>query len=387
MQDYLKSKVAEYSILLDWIEHEIDSLQKRSKNHCYLIECLQDKMAELQELSNRLQIIACIENHHLYRRALLIIHGIEYQLSVVTYYYIPALQRENTNDLFIRDILLSTASHCGLSWIKDIMVHLDGPHRTLPVLTEIPIIYAPPQQSITLSDMVGLYHEFGHITFQRFKEIGDKLMATVSEYFLELRMSIGPMSPGKRKKRNRAIENATNYWGIERLNEIFSDIYATFVCGPAYYFSCIDIAIRTGSNLFRVDATDVHPPWATRVYACCKTLLPIYQSDEVVVLTKDLWNTCTDIQQKQPDFNIICPSALIDQLVDVANQSIEQLLPDAQRFSELMSDSSKLKEITPSETLENILNKWSKILLTEPGNCAEWEKNVFKILQIHNRDR
>lgn len=388
MRDYLKSKVAEYSILLDWVEHEIDNLQTRSKNHCYLIECLRDKIVELRELYNHLQIITCIENNHLYRRALPIIHDIEYQLRVVTYYYIPTLQRENTNDLFLRSILLSTARRCGLSWIKDLVVRLDGPHRTLPVLTEIPIIYAPPQQCVSLLDMAGLYHEWGHSVFQRFKEIADNLATTVSRYFSELRQSIGPMRPEKREGRERAIEKAINYWGVERLNELFSDIYATFVCGPAYYFSCVDIAIRMGSNLFRTDVTDVHPPWATRVYACYKTLLPIYKSDEVIILTKNLWNIYTDIQQKHPDFDIVCASALIDQLVDVANQNIEQLLlPDIERFSEPIPDSSKLKEISPLKTLENILNNRLKILLTEPRYYAEWEKNVFKILQTQNSDR
>ena len=386
MQDYLKSKVAEYSILLDWIEDEIKRLRTKNGNHAHLVKCLHDKIVELRELHKRLRIIAGIEEDRLTLRAMQIIHTIEYQIYILTYYYIPGLQRENTNDLFIRSLILSAKQHCGLSWVKDVLVRLDSHHATFPGITEIPIIFAPPQQGVSISDMTGVYHELGHDVFQRFEEIGDNLVTTVAQYFSELRQNVGPMAPQKRKERDHMIEDAIDYWGVERLNEIFSDIYATFVCGPAYYFSCVDIAIRMGSNLFRIDATDVHPPWATRVYACHKTLLPIYQNEDVVISTQNIWDAYTSAQQKNPYLEIICPRALIYQLVDMANQSIEQLLPDAQRFSEPIPDSSKLKDFSPSETLENILNKWSKILLTEPENCAEWEKNVFKILQIHKGD-
>lgn len=385
MQDYLNSKVAEYSILLDWIEDVIEGLRTKNGNHAHLVKCLHDKIVELRELHKRLRIIAGIEDDRLTLRAMPIIHTIEYQIYILTYYYIPGLQRENTNDLFIRSLILSAKQRCGLSWVKDVLVRLDSPHATFLGVTEIPIIFAPPQQVASISDMTGIYHELGHDVFQRFKEIADKLAITVSRHFSELRQDVGPMIPEKREARNLIIKNAINYWDAERLNEIFSDIYATFVCGPAYYFSCVDIAIRMGSNPFRIEVTDVHPPWATRVYACYKTLLPIYQNEDVVISTQNIWNAYIDAQQKHPDFEIICPSALINQLVDVANQNIKQFLHDAQHFSEPIPDSSKLKEISPSETLESILNKWSKILLTEPENCAEWEKNVFKILQIHTR--
>lgn len=43
-------------------------------------------------------------------------------------------------------------------------------------------------------------------------------------------------------------------------------------------------------------------------------------------------------------------------------------------------DSSKLKRISSSDTLENIFNKWSKILLTNPESCPGWKKDVFKML-------
>lgn len=381
MQDYLNSKVTEYSLLLDWVEHEVKSIQKRSENHYYPIKYLQDEITKLNKSLSRLRVITRIESPHLIRRALPIIHELEYQVRVITYYYIPGLQRENKNDLFLRSLFLSTARRCGLSWIKDILVRLDGPHAIFPVLTDIPVIFAPPQQAMCLSDMAGVYHELGHNVFQRFKEIANNLAITVFQYFSELRQSIGPMSPEKRRERNRVIENAINYWRIERLNELFCDIYASFVCGPAYYFSCVDMAMRLGSSPFRISATDVHPPLATRVYACHRTVIPIYQEDDVIATIQHIWNTYTDIQQKESDFDFICANDLINQLIDTAIRNIEQLLPEAKRYNMPLPDVRALMEIPASESLENILNRGVKILLTEPSGYAEWEKNIFKILR------
>ena len=238
MQEYLNSKVTEYSILLDWMGYKIKSIQRRNENHYYLIKYLQDEITKLNNSLSRLRVITHIESPHLIRRALPIIHELEYLVSVITHYYFPALQRENRNDLFLRSLFLSAARRCGLTWIKDILVRLDGPHAIFPVLTDIPVIFAPPQQAMCLSDMAGVYNELGHDVFQRFKEIADSLATTASFYFSEFRQSGSRMSPEKREERNRAIEDAITYWGIERLNELFCDIYASFVCGPAYYFSC-----------------------------------------------------------------------------------------------------------------------------------------------------
>ncbi len=381
MQEYLNSKVTEYSLLLDWIEHEVESIQKRSENHYYPIKYLQDEIAKLNKSLSRLRVITRIESPHLIRRALPIIHELEYQVSVITHYYIPALQRENKNDLFLRSLFLSTARRCGLPWIKDILVRLDGTHAIFPVLTDIPVIFAPPQQATRLSDMAGVYHELGHNVFQRFKEIANNLAITVYQHFSELRQSIGPMSPEKRRARNRAIEDAINYWSIERLNELFCDIYASFVCGPAYYFSCVDMAMRIGSNPFRISTTDVHPPLATRVYACYRTLSPLYQEDDVIASIQNIWIAYTNIQQKESDFDFICANALINQFIDTAIRNIEQLLPEAQCYTMPLPNVRMLMEIPASESLENILNRGIKILLTQPSGYAEWEKNLFKILR------
>lgn len=381
MKDYLNAKVAEYSFLLDWMDGEIRELQARNTNHPYIVTCLQGKMGELRQLHNRLRIIARVGSDRLAARANPIIHDIEYQILLLTCHYIPGLQRENADDIFIRDLVLSVKRRCGLGWIEDVLVRLDSHHAIFPVIPEIPVIFAPPHHVASTLDMAAIYHELGHDVFQRFKEIGENLGAAVFLYFFKLKQDASTMDPEKQRARNNTIKNALDYWNMERLNEIFSDIYAAHVCGPAYYFSCVDIVLRFGRNPFLINPIDVHPPWAVRVYACHKTLLPIHQNDEVVSWIDKIWDSYTPNQLKDAAFDMICASGLINQLVDLANQNIQRFLPDVQRYSEAIPDSFTLEGDFSAESLEKILNNRLRMLLTKPGRYAEWEKNVFDIFR------
>jgi hypothetical protein len=382
MHEYVNSKVTEYSLILNWIESEISILQAKSI-HSYIINLLKDKLLDLKQLHSRLKAILGIQDNRVISRALPIIHEIEYQAHILTDYYIPGLKREEKSDLFLRALLLSNTERWGLSWIKDILVRLDGPHAIFSGLIEIPIIFAPPQQANSLLDMAGIYHEVGHNVFQRFEKIADNLTETIFGYFSGLMKEIGPMRPEKRAQREEAIEDAKEYWAIERLSEIFSDIYATYICGPVYYFSCVDMAVKMGGNPFYVSTKDVHPPAAARVNACYKVLLPNYQGEETIILVQKIWNTYTECYQRTPDFDLKCANALIDLIVKTSLQEIQNLLPNAQHYSSAVIDLSQAKMLTSSDSLEIILSKSLKILLKEAEYYPEWEKNAFKVL--HNQ--
>ena len=386
MENYLNSKVVEYSFLLDWLESEIKGLQARNASHPLIIKCLQDKLGELRQLHNKLRIIGCLGNDKLVARAIPIIHDMEYQIIILTYYYIPGLERENADDIFIRDLVSSVKARCGLSWVEDILVRLDSHHAIFPAIPEIPVIFAPPQHTACTLDMAAIYHELGHDVFQRFKEIGDDLAATVYLYFSNLKQSAGTMAPEKRKARDSTIKNALKYWNTERLNEIFSDIYAAYVCGPAYYFSSVDFVIRLGRNPFAITVTDVHPPWAGRVYACHNTLVPSHKSDEAIRWIEKIWNAYTANQQKNADFDMFCPTALVGQLVDISIQNIQRLLPAAQRYSAPLQDFVAKEGDFPAGSLEKVLNDRIKMLHKDPGRCAEWEKKAVEMFKKPTRE-
>jgi len=378
MWNYLSSKIAEYSSILEWIEHEITELN--GKEHDHLIGCLRDRIRELRISQKLLQTILSVGDGGLVRRAPPIIHSIEFWIYVLTQGYLPGLKREKREDLFLRNLLLPTAKRCGLSWVRDILVRLDGPYAISSWINEIPILFAPPQQTACVSDMTAVYHELGHSVFRQFREIGDSLALVVSKYFSELKQKVGPMTPEKRAERNRAINEAVDYWEEGRLNEIFSDVYAAFVCGPAYYFHCVDTAMRWSGNPFRISLTDIHPPAAARVYACYRTMLPTYENEETMLLVQRIWNECVG-GERPSDFDTKCANALIDELTDASIRSIERLTPATQRYSKPSMGLLESKEILSSDPLEIILNKGATVLLNEPEYYPEWERSVFIMLQ------
>ena len=104
MLDYLNAKIADYAIILGWIDRELKELKSSRPRHHQLIERLQEKLKEAQVLHAQLQIIASVGDPMLTARALPIIHDIELSSILVSYWYIPALRRETGEDLDLRDI-------------------------------------------------------------------------------------------------------------------------------------------------------------------------------------------------------------------------------------------------------------------------------------------
>jgi len=104
------------------------------------------------------------------------------------------------------------------------------------------------------------------------------------------------------------------------------DIFATVVCGPAHYVSCIDMAVRLAHDPFRLDYRDEHPPTATRVYACYRTLTQEQRSQPVVEVSRSNWDDAAQTYARNAEYQLFCPEPLVDQLVDTTISLISALV-------------------------------------------------------------
>jgi len=381
MEGYLESKVAEYKILLDWIDLEIQQLQKKGEYHHYLIENLKNEIQKAQLLYTQLKTIASINVPQLFIRAVPIIHNLELRTRLATHYYIPSLQRENDNDLFMRKLVLLSAKRLNLPWIKDPIVCFDGPHAIVTSLIETPVIYVPTELNVSLLDMAGLYHELGHNVFFRFSNIENDLLMTVSRYFDELIQSVGPMAPEKMRERRKTYEYARKYWLTERVNEIFSDIFATYVAGPAYYFFWINMALSIGANPYKINPIDLHPPLAARVEACYEALSPTHKHNNVIKLINKNWNAYTQNHKKEADYDFKCSSELLKRIVNKAIENIKRDLGLLKPYDKPLPDEKYLKQIPSNMYLEEILNCATKMFLFSAKNYDDWQKATMKHLR------
>ena len=385
MLDYLKAKVADFNVVLSWVEQELADLQSKRSNNTRLISRLQQKINDCRGLCASLQLIARIGHPMLIARALPIIHDINWWTIIITWYYLPALRRESDADIAVRGIMLNAARRCGLTWIEDMAVRLDGAQATVSAITESPVVFGPPQHSASLLGMAGLYHELGHNAFQRFLAITDNLAAVTSSHFSEFRRQAGPLTPEELTERNRTIDEALNYWKLERLNEVFSDVFATFVCGPAYYSLSVDMALTLAGDPFDVDPIDVHPPPAARVYVCQRALSSHYLNELFVSLLRDIWNDYLRTLSRNSQFELTCAPELLDRLVQSSIQSIETYLPEAKRYERPLPIEADLMQIPSDATLEILLNQGGQILLKKPERYTDWEQKAVKALRFPHR--
>lgn len=381
MLTYLRAKAAEYAIVLSWLDRELSVIAAKRPVHDGMVAQLRRRLAEARELHAFLRSISSIGHPWLLRRGLPIVHDLEYRIYVIVHYYVATLHREDEDDLALRDLLLETVESCGMDWIEDIAVRLDGPHATWSGWTEIPVFIAPRQHAVSLLDMAGLYHELGHNVFKRFDVAAKDLGKAVNDYFRELGQQLGPMSPDKKAERERAVRDAYSYWKIPRLAEIFSDIWATFVCGPAYYYSCVDMALRSNCDPFEVDFEDEHPPLAARVYACRRTLDPTCSKEEVATLTGQAWDSCLRGRDRNSQFDLVCAEALLDRLTATAIGVIVKTSPGTTRYNSDPIVHSQADRLARGGELRNVLNMGTRILLTHPDRYGDWERQVFAHLK------
>ncbi len=382
MLEYVKAKVAEYAIVLSWIERELQKIDTERSDHHQLIIRLQSRLVEAQKLHDQLKTLARIENARLLRRAFPILHELEYVAFLLTSNYVPALQKEGEADRFLGQLVLATMRKCGLNWIKDTIVQLSGAHAIITgsSLVEIPLIFAPPQHAASFSDMPGLYHELGHNVFERFQSIADELSMTVTQHFAQFRKKAGPITPEQRYERDQSINDAIDYWGRERLNEIFCDIFATFVCGPAHYVSCVDMGLRDDRDPFWIEDGDVHPPLSARVYACYRSLSPGHRKERVVMAVHTAWRGHERLRTGNGVFDLVCSSVLMDRLVETSIRCIEQVLPTLKRYSRSLSQDKNIEQVSPESSLEDILNWGTHLLYTQSEGYASWERDLFREL-------
>jgi hypothetical protein len=381
MIEFLNAKATSYKITMSWIAQELNELQSERPKHDELINCLQMKLNECESLRNQLEIIIRVGHPTLVNRALPIIHDIELWIIIITGYYLPALRREDSKDSIVKNILISTASRCGLSWVKDFAVRLDGPTAIVSAIIEMPVIFSFPQHSTSLLNMAGLYHELGHNVFRKFPIIADHLAATVLDYFSEFRRQAGPLGPNEKAERDHTIDAAILYWNSKRLDELFADIFAVFVCGPARYYTCVDMAMSLESNPFNVNFMDEHPPSAARVFISADTLSLIHTREPSVLSVGKAWSACASSVNKNFVFDLVCSPNLLHRLVHTAITDIGSYLPQTPRYIRPLPDEVNMLNIPANTILEDILNQGNKILLTKPDSYGVWEKKVLDTLK------
>lgn len=373
---FFKSFAADTRTKIAWLEAELTRYETQLSEHHLLIARLRVALDEARAKLTFLDLIVTAAHPALMPGATPLVHTIESRLDLVGTTYLPVLQRQGEGERFVRGVLFAAARASGMEWLQDVAVRLDGPHAAIVSLPEMPIVYAPPRHEVALVDMPGLYHELGHAAFARDRAIGAALENTVRNHFARHRRQAGMLSPDKRAVREAAIDRAEAYWTHERLAEVFCDVLATIVCGPAHYVSFVDLGLRHQVGPFEL-IPGAHPPMRARVRGCYAALSLPHRKEALVTLVHEAWVAHESAYARGHDYAMTCDDELLDELVLVARTEIARSLPALAPFSESLPRGASLHEIPPDASLELILNCAAAILFIDPDGYAAWEPTAL----------
>ncbi|MFC1948067.1 hypothetical protein ACFLXY_09140 [Chloroflexota bacterium] len=373
---YLAAKATEYRLLIEWIESKLEILTRSNTVYKSTITKLQERLVIASLKQGKLDSIANSGLPSLAPRGMTLVRDIQFDLLIVIDRYLPALLEESDDTRSFRSLILKTTMDCGLNWVEDIVVRLDGPHATFVVIPERPLLISPPSQTETLIDLPGVYHEIGHAVFTKYSEIRNTLSHAVDTWFQDLLRQSSRLRPEQRLERERQIMNANSYWSRPRIAELFCDIFGIYYCGLAYYYCCINLALRFINDPFIIIETDVHPPAATRVGACDHALFPQHRSCNIYKTIIELWNDYKRRFISSGMYGIYCSNEFIDHLTDKCVEAIETYLPHNHRYQTPLQITNP-PIVTDSNNLEDILNYSVIMLLVHKDEYPAWERDVL----------
>jgi hypothetical protein len=377
---FLTAVAADGQAQVEWLRDQLRQIHVAMPEHGALVSALNHCLDIARARIDSLELIIAAAHPELVPRAMPVVHQLEYLTGTVGVTFLPALRGEGDGERFVRGVLFAAARAAGMTWLRDIVAKLDRPHAAIVTFPEMPIVYAPPRHQVALADMPGLYHELAHAVFARDQAIGAALRASVRAHFAEHRRRGGTLTAEKRSARERDIARADAYWDDERLAELFCDIFATAICGPAHYVSFVELGLRHNRDPYALESSE-HPPLSARVSSCFQALAIHHRKEPVVRAMADAWKAHGDVHAIGHDYRLACDSSLIDELVRVARIELSRTLPDHVMFSEPLRTDSALFEIDDQASLETILNQAATIQFLYPRQYSAWEPGALERLR------
>lgn len=299
-----------------------------------------------------------------------------YRLQLETV-WIPALEFERDEHKRVARLIHRLANEIGISYFEDILTVIGQSWAVRPP-AQLPLFYVPMYQDQTLFECAVLYHEFGH-TLSRTCKAVETLHQAIAQHFQGILASSIKGKPEQVEAQRKQIAACALYWNEERVEEIFCDLFATHVSGPAFVCSWLDLTTRLERKLYRVDETDVHPPDGFRADACLRFVQTRWDQHPLMQWARSFW-----AKQRGPGggapgdavpYHIVCS----DQVLDLIITTTRQILLDLQipRFDDDLLDVSSLSRFHDCTSLVKLMNVAVGVHMLCPMDYAAWEAAVL----------
>jgi len=237
--------------------------------------------------------------------------------------------------------------------------------------TFVDVIFLPLSESAFLLHLPDIYHEMGHYVSKnknqtKLQMIGNAYLEVcdiVTEYFVDYLL---------KKQRERGpeatllkIQNFRFNWQKNWIEEVFCDLFAVFLVGPAYAWSHIHLVTKNNPNIYEVSlfGNQEHPSDEARMQILLIALKILGYDDECSKIKKE-WNKIRN-QWGEPslEFNYAYPYELLERITHLFFKSIK-----SSPFK-IMSSSNGEKG-----SVRKLLNDaWENFWNLNPKEFRQWE--------------
>lgn len=374
MPHYRNAKTAELDLLFNWLENQLSTLKQANPQQAALFARLDQAYQQAEGRLALLQAMLALNDPRFDKQIDNFSHDLCRYVIPTSNHYIAGLRRQGPDDLRVRDILMRMCQRLQLNWIEDVLVCL---HHDLALLPEyrglysIPVFFGPPHLLVTILEMPGIYHEFGHSAFARDPVFLDEMSKAVTAHFSALKQQAGPMPPAQKDLRDKEIDKAAANWTPFWLAEIFCDLFAGYICGPANVASMIDLGRAHGRGPFLLTSNS-HPPNGARVISSYFALSDAQRQDPLMVKIWAAWTNFTGGFNAGSDYKLSCSDDLLRLLADTVNNLIATHLPNIPRYTKLPTTLADAKNVQAGLLLEDLLNAGVTILFEAPADFEGW---------------
>ncbi|MCI0540195.1 MAG: hypothetical protein L0Z50_33740 [Verrucomicrobiales bacterium] len=378
MPSYRFAKTAELDLLFDWLAEQLRQLRQANPDHRVLLDYLDQEYKQAENRLALLQTLLALNDPNLGKRADKLAHDLSRYVIPTANHYIAGLQRQGPPDRRVREVLLRMCRRLRLDWIEDILVCL---HRDLALLAEyrgifaIPVFFGPPHLLETILEVPGIYHEFGHSVFARDEVFLREMSAIVNRHFAQLKQQAGPMPPAQKALRDQELDRAAKSWGALWLAEIFCDLFAGYVCGPANVASMVDLGRGQGFPPYLL-ASNSHPPNCARVVASHFALSDQQRQHPTVRKIHDAWQNFARVFTPGQDYKLRCSEDLLKSLAHAVNTLIAQHLPNVPCYTKTPIDLTAARNVKAGIALEDLINAGVAILFEAPHEFQAWQQSA-----------
>lgn len=377
MSSYRIAKTAELDILFDWLADQLRQLRQANPDHRVILDHLDQQYNQAENRLALLQTLLALKDPNFDKRADKLAHDLSRYVVPTANHYIAGLQRQGPEDRRVREVLLRLCQRLRLDWIEDILVCL---RRDLALLAEyrgifaIPVFFGPPHLLETILEVPGIYHEFGHSVFARDDVFLREMSSIVKRHFAQLKQQAGPMPPPQKALRDQELDRAANSWSALWLAEVFCDLFAGYVCGPANLASMVDLGRAQGFPPYLLGSNS-HPPNCARVLASCFALSDQQRQHPTVQKIHDAWQNFARGFTPGQDYKLRCAEDLLRSLADAVNALIAQHLPNIPRYMKMPTDLAAARSVKAGIELEDLINAGVTILFEAPHEFPKWQQS------------